>query len=63
MNVLANSEEAVVLVPVALEPVQIQVPLAGVLVEVSHVPVAVRIHPDRAVTCEVSPTPLSLEYS
>ena len=47
MNVLANSQEPVVLVPPAVEVVQVQVALVAVPVEARHIPVAIPVLPDR----------------
>jgi len=46
---LADGEEAVVVVPVALDVVEVEVPLRTVPVEVADDAVAVAIRPDRAV--------------
>ena len=63
INVLANSEETIVLVPIVLEQVEVQVPLRAIVPEVRAVAIAVRILEDRAVMCDVSPAPPSFEYS
>jgi hypothetical protein len=47
MNVLANSQEPVVLVPPVVEVVQVQVALVAIPVEVRNVPVVVPVLPDR----------------
>lgn len=56
MKSLADGQETVVAVPVALDPVQVQVTPVAVLVEVRHVAVAVRIHADRAVEIRGTPS-------
>lgn len=48
MNVLAESKETIVLVPIVLAPIQVQVPLAVPPVQIRDVAVAVRIPPVRA---------------
>lgn len=45
MRKVADDEEAAVPVPVVVGPVQVELPVAVVLVEVRHVAVAVRIEP------------------
>ena len=44
---VTNGEEAIVRIPVVVEPIQIEVPLGVVPVEVRHVPVAIDLR-DRA---------------
>lgn len=51
MKKIADRRETVVLVPVVLDPVQVQVALVVPVVEVRHVPVAVRVLPDGATIC------------
>ena len=51
MKTLADGEEAIDVVPVVLVPVEVQVAIGAVPVEVGHVAVAVRVHPDGAVNC------------
>jgi len=63
INVLANSEETIVLVPIVLEQVEVQVPLRAIVPEVRAVAIAVRILEDRAVMYDVSPASPSFEFS
>ena len=51
MKLLADREETIDVVPVIVVPVEVQVALGAVPVEVGHVAVTVRIHPDGAVNC------------
>lgn len=44
---VANGEEAIVRIPVVVEPIQVEVPLGTVPVEVRHVAVAINLR-DRA---------------
>lgn len=48
MKRLAEGEEPVVRIPVVLEPIEVQVTLAIVAIEIADVTVAVRVLPDRA---------------
>ncbi len=48
MKQIANRSKAIVLVPLVLEPIEVQVALGAIPVEVRDVPVAVRVLPDRA---------------
>lgn len=45
---VADGRKATVLIPLIVVPIQVEVPLVGVLVGIEDVPVAVRVHPDRA---------------
>ncbi|HLC69675.1 MAG TPA: hypothetical protein VJH75_01360 [Patescibacteria group bacterium] len=64
MTELADGEEAAVLVPVVVEPVEVEVAPGAVPVEVGHVAVAVRVDPGRAVKIyKISSAPLPFEYS
>ncbi len=53
MKRVADGEETAVLIPVVVAPVQVEVALRAVPVEVGHVAVAVRIDPGRAVKCGI----------
>ena len=57
---VSGTEQAFISVEVVLEPIEVQVPLVAVPVEVRDVPVAVAILPDRSY--ELSSMPLPLEY-
>ena len=46
---LADGQEPADVVPVVVEPVEVELALGTVLVEVGHVAVAVRVDPGRAV--------------
>ena len=48
MKRLAEGQEPIVRIPVVLEPVEVEVPLATVAIEIADVAVAVRVLPDRA---------------
>ncbi|MBI2642408.1 MAG: hypothetical protein HYW97_00995 [Candidatus Wildermuthbacteria bacterium] len=48
MKQIANRGKTVVLVPLVLEPVEVQVPLVAIVPEFGDVPVAVRVLPGRA---------------
>ena len=61
MKRVSDSGETVVLVPPVLEPVEVQVPLGAVPVEVRDVAVAIRIPPDRLY--KIPSIPLLIEYS
>lgn len=55
---VADDEEPVVLVPVVVDPVQVQVALRSVLVEIRDVAVAIQVLPDGAVVSySVPPVP------
>jgi hypothetical protein len=49
MKRLANGEKTTVLIPVIVEPVEVEVTLGTVLVEVRHIAIAAGINPRRAV--------------
>jgi hypothetical protein len=49
MKIVADGEETVVVVPVALDVVEVEVPLRTVPVEDADDAVAVAVHPNRAV--------------
>lgn len=53
MKTLADgdSEEAAVAIPVIVVPVEVQVALGAVPVEVGHIAVVVRVHPGGTVNC------------
>ena len=40
---VSHDEEAIVVVPVIVEPVQVQVPLQPVVPEIEHMPIAVHV--------------------
>ena len=67
MKRLARGEEAVVAIPavVGIVPVQVQVTLGTIPVQISHVPVAVRVLPTRThfILCRVSSLTPPFEYS
>jgi len=44
---VAGTDEPVVGVEVVVEPIEVQVPTLAIPVEVRHVAVAIRVHPDR----------------
>ena len=46
---VANGGKTPVLAPIVLKPIQVQVPLRRVLIEVRDVPIAEIVLPDRAV--------------
>lgn len=49
MKSLADSQKATVTIPVAVAPIEVQIALASVLVEVGHIAVAIQVHPDGTV--------------
>jgi len=49
MKRLAETEEPRVVVPLVTRVVQVEIPVVGVAVEVGHVAVPVRVHPDGAI--------------
>ena len=49
MKRLANGQKTTVLIPVIVEPVEVEVTLRAIPVEVRHVTIAVGINPRRAV--------------
>lgn len=61
INILADGQETIVVIPVVLEPIQIEVPLVGIAPEIGNVPVAIPVLPDRAVSCPAPPEPPSFE--
>lgn len=63
LNVIADCQEPAVLVPVVLEPIEVQVPLVSITPQLRDVAIAVPVPPDRAVMYDVSSSPLSFEYS
>jgi len=66
MKRLAKGEEPTALIPVIVRivPVQVQIALGTIPVQVRHVAVAVRVDPARAlVICKTSSKPPPIEYS
>ncbi|HBV58049.1 MAG TPA: hypothetical protein DEB73_02185 [Candidatus Magasanikbacteria bacterium] len=61
MKRLAEDEEAVVRIEIVVEPVQIQIALVAVPVEISHIPVATGVTP--LVLCRISSLTPPIEYS
>jgi hypothetical protein len=57
----SEGEEAVVVIPIIVKPIQVEVALRIVLVEVSHVAVVIDLR-NRA-SYEILSVPLPLEYS
>ena len=59
MKRISDSEETTMLVPVILEPIEIELALAIPLVEIRNVPVAVRVPPPRTnmqnIICTTTP--------
>ena len=62
INVLANSQESVAVVPPVIKVVEIQVPLVGITPQIRNAPV-IPILPDRAVLYDISPAPPPLDCS
>ena len=60
MKRVSDSGETPVVIPVVLEPVEVQVPVQAIVPEIRNVTVAVRITPE---LYKMSPAPLLLEYS
>ena len=66
MKRIADSREPTDLVPrvVGIVPIQVQIPLGAVPVQVGHVTVLVRVHPDGTILLyKISSKPLPIEYS
>lgn len=61
MKRVSDSGEAVVLVPPVLEPVEVQVPLGAIPVEVRDIRVAIQMPPDRLY--KIPSMPPLIEYS
>lgn len=60
MKKVARTKQTIVTVEIVLKPVEVQIPLLAVPVEVNHIAVAVAIAP---VVCKTPSIPLPLEYS
>ena len=56
MKRVSDGREPIDLVPVVLDPVQVQVPLRAVPVEIGNVAVAIQVPPDRIVRSVVRAT-------
>lgn len=57
----SEGEEAIVGIPIIVEPIEIEIALRIVLVEVSHVAVAIDLR--NRPLCEILPMPQPSEYS
>lgn len=49
MNKLADSKKTVIVIPVVVKPIEVEVTLGVVPVEVGHVTITIRVNPGRAV--------------
>jgi len=64
MNKLADSQEAIVVIPVIVKPVEVEVTLGVVPVEVRHIAITIAIDPRRAAKMyKISSTAPPFEYS
>ncbi len=63
MKRIAYGSEAIVVIPVAIEVVQVQLTLRVPVVEVRNVAVAITVVPDRSIMCNMPSSPPPLEYS
>lgn len=61
MKRLSDGGKSVVLVPLVLEPIEVEVPLAGVTPEIRDVAIAIAVLSDRL--CNISSMPLPFECS
>jgi len=59
----SDSHKAAMAIPPVVEPIQIQLTLAGILVQIRHVAVVIRILPDRAKCIKRLQNHHSLKYS
>ena len=63
LNDLAESQKTIIVVPVVVAPVQVQLALVVPAVEISDVPIAVRIPPIGTNLYDTPSMPPAVEYS
>jgi len=64
MKRLAERQEPAVIIPMIVIPIEVQVPLGIIAIEIRHITITIRIDPGRAQrTCRIPPVPLPFEYS